>query len=121
MLNFKKEASFPVLQKMRTPTRSMRRNKAACWQSGAAPAAVKPLPLHGSQSTLQASAETRSFSSVICPLPCCPASARPEDLENKGSLGSVLAAAHVSESLIKNNLATHKRLGYLSLLGADEG
>lgn len=40
-------------------------------------------------------------------LPCiCP----PRDLENKGSLGSVLAAAHVSDSLIKNNLTTHKRL-----------
>ena len=51
-------------------------------------------------------------------LPCiCP----PKDLENKGSLGSVLAAAHVSESLIKNNLATHKRLGYLSLLGLMKG
>lgn len=42
-------------------------------------------------------------------LPCiCP----PRDLENKGSLGSVLAAAHVSDSLIKNNLTTHKRLDY---------
>lgn len=36
-------------------------------------------------------------------LPCiCP----PRDLENKGSLGSVLAAAHVSDSLIRNNLTT---------------
>lgn len=51
-------------------------------------------------------------------LPCiCP----PRDLENKGSLGSVLAAAHVSDSLIKNNLTTHKRLDYLSILGLVKG
>lgn len=43
-------------------------------------------------------------------LPCiCPAA----DLECERSLGSVLAAAHVSENLVKNNLVTHKRLGYL--------
>lgn len=42
-------------------------------------------------------------------LPCiCPAA----DLECERSLGSVLAAAHVSENLVKNNLVTHKRLGY---------
>lgn len=42
-------------------------------------------------------------------LPCiCPAS----ELECERSLGSVLAAAHVSEVLVKNNLVTHKRLGY---------
>ena len=51
-------------------------------------------------------------------LPCiCP----PRDLENKGSLGSVLAAAHVSDSLIRNNLTTHRRLGYLSMLGLVKG
>ena len=37
-------------------------------------------------------------------LPCiCPAA----DLECERSLGSVLAAAHVSENLVKNNLVTH--------------
>ena len=41
-------------------------------------------------------------------LPCiCP----PRDLENKGSLGSVLAAAHVSDSLIKNMCTIrHRRI-----------
>ena len=44
-------------------------------------------------------------------LPCiCPAS----ELECERSLGSVLAAAHVTENLVKNNLITHKRLGYSS-------
>ena len=51
-------------------------------------------------------------------LPCiCPAA----DLECERSLGSVLAAAHVSENLVKNNLVTHKRLGYLTILGMLKG
>ena len=51
-------------------------------------------------------------------LPCiCPAS----ELECERSLGSVLAAAHVSENLVKNNLVTHKRIGYLTLLGMMKG
>lgn len=48
-------------------------------------------------------------------LPCiCPAA----DLECERSLGSVLAAAHVSENLVKNNLVTHKRLGYSMMLNS---
>ena len=51
-------------------------------------------------------------------LPCiCPAS----ELECERSLGSVLAAAHVSENLVKNNLVTHKRLSYLTMLGMLKG
>ena len=51
-------------------------------------------------------------------LPCiCPAS----ELECERSLGSVLAAAHVTENLVKNNLVTHKRLGYLTILGMLKG
>ena len=51
-------------------------------------------------------------------LPCiCPAA----DLECERSLGSVLAAAHVAENLVKNNLVTHKRLGYLTMLGMLKG
>jgi MinD superfamily P-loop ATPase len=51
-------------------------------------------------------------------LPCvCPAS----ELESERSLGSVLAAAHVSESLVRHNCVTHKRLGHLTLLGMLKG
>ena len=32
-----------------------------------------------------------------------------------------MAAAHVSENLVKNNLVTHKRLGYLTMLGMLKG
>lgn len=51
-------------------------------------------------------------------LPCiCP----PSDIECERSLGSILAAAHVSESLIKHNLVTLKRNGYLTALGMRKG
>ena len=51
-------------------------------------------------------------------LPCiCP----PGDLECEHSLGSVLAAAQVTESLVRHNLITHKRYGHLTLLGMLRG
>ncbi|MDL2293779.1 ParA family protein [Ruminococcaceae bacterium OttesenSCG-928-D13] len=51
-------------------------------------------------------------------LPCiCPSS----ELECERSLGSVLAAAHVSESLVKHNCVTHKRLSHLTMLGMLKG
>lgn len=51
-------------------------------------------------------------------LPCiCPDS----ELECDASLGSVLAAAHVSVNLVKHNLVTHKRLKHLTLLGMRKG
>ena len=47
-------------------------------------------------------------------LPCiCP----PADLEEEHSLGSVLAAAHVTESLVRHNCMTHKRFRHLTILG----
>lgn len=51
-------------------------------------------------------------------LPCiCP----PSDLEHEKSLGSILAATHVSEVLIKHNMITHKKLSYLTILGMLKG
>lgn len=51
-------------------------------------------------------------------LPCiCP----PSELSCERSLGSVLAAAHVSEPLIKHNLVTLKRHSRLTLLGMKKG
>jgi len=51
-------------------------------------------------------------------LPCiCP----PSDIESEKSLGSILAATHVSEILIKHNMVTHKKLSYLTILGMLKG
>lgn len=51
-------------------------------------------------------------------IPCiCPA----QDLECVRSLGSVLAAARISESLVKQNLCLHKRYENLAVLGLQKG
>lgn len=51
-------------------------------------------------------------------LPCiCPST----DLEGDHSLGSILAATHVSDSLIKHNCNTHKRINYLTIIGMRKG
>ena len=50
-----------------------------------------------------------------------PCSCARGDLEEEHSLGSILAASHVSESLVKNNCITHKRLRHLTILGLRKG
>ena len=55
---------------------------------------------------------TAPMLSCICP---------PSELECERSLGSILAAAHVSESLVKHNCVTHKHLSYLTMLGMLKG
>lgn len=51
-------------------------------------------------------------------LPCiCP----PGDLEEEHSLGSILAATHVSESLVRHNCITHKHFRHLTILGMRKG
>lgn len=51
-------------------------------------------------------------------LPCiCPSS----DLECERSLGSILAAAHITDTLIKQNCITHKKMSYLTLIGMLKG
>ena len=51
-------------------------------------------------------------------LPCiCPA----DELESEHSLGSILAATHVTDSLIKHNCNTHKKIRYLTIIGMRKG
>jgi MinD-like ATPase involved in chromosome partitioning or flagellar assembly len=51
-------------------------------------------------------------------LPCvCP----PSYLECEKSLGSILAATHVTNTLIKQNCITHKKISYLTLIGMLKG
>lgn len=51
-------------------------------------------------------------------LPCiCPAA----ELENDHSLGSILAAAHVTETLVKHHCNTHKSMNHLTILGMLKG
>lgn len=51
-------------------------------------------------------------------LPCiCP----PGELVEEHSLGSILAASHVSESLVRHNCITHKKFKHLTLIGMRKG
>ncbi|MPL76129.1 hypothetical protein SDC9_21974 [bioreactor metagenome] len=51
-------------------------------------------------------------------LPCiCP----PGDLEVERSLGSILAATHVTDLLIKQNCITHKKMSHLTIIGMLNG
>lgn len=51
-------------------------------------------------------------------LPCiCP----PSDLDSERSLGSILAATHVTDNLIKQNCIFHKRFKHLALIGMLKG
>ena len=51
-------------------------------------------------------------------LPCiCP----PGELEEEHSLGSILAASHVSESLVRHHCITHKKFRHLTILGMRKG
>lgn len=52
------------------------------------------------------------------PLPCVCTAA---DLEGERSLGSILAAAHVTENLIKKNCMFYKKNDYLSMIGMLKG
>ncbi|WP_097015343.1 AAA family ATPase [Anaerocolumna aminovalerica] len=51
-------------------------------------------------------------------LPCiCPSG----DLEGEHSLGSILAATRVTDLLIRQNCVTHKKMGYLTMIGMLKG
>jgi MinD-like ATPase involved in chromosome partitioning or flagellar assembly len=60
-------------------------------------------------------------------LPCiCPPSDLeceriPKDSAKLKSLGSILAATHVTDSLIQNNCVVHKKISHLTLLGMRKG
>ena len=60
---------------------------------------------------------------LLCDMtaPMLPRICAPSELECEHSLGSVLAATHVTQPLIKHNLVTLKRNSYLTILGMKKG
>ncbi len=65
----------------------------------------------------------RNVALLLCdmtapPLPCiCP----PSDIEGEKSLGSILAATHVTDNLIRQNCMLHKKENYITLIGMLKG
>ncbi len=53
--------------------------------------------------------------------PSLPYICRPDDLMEEKSLGSILAAAHVTDELVKRNCTFHKKNRYLSMIGMNRG
>lgn len=68
-------------------------------------------------------AKKKNVALVLCDMttPMLPCICPPSDLDCQKSLGSILAAAHVTESLVQHNCVTHKRYGYLTMIGALKG
>ena len=60
---------------------------------------------------------------LLCDMtaPMLPCICAPSELEGERSLGSILAATHVTEPLIKHNLVTLKKNSYLTILGMKKG
>ena len=60
---------------------------------------------------------------VLCDMTCpmLPCICLPSDLENDNSLGSILSAPHVSDTLVKYHMVTHKKNDYLTILGLQKG
>ena len=65
------------------------------------------------------SARKKNVILLLCDMsaPMLPCICHADVLESKGSLASVLAAARISENLIKHNLVTFKHNSYLAALG----
>ncbi|WP_312644530.1 ParA family protein [Hydrogenoanaerobacterium sp.] len=60
---------------------------------------------------------------LLCDMtaPMLPCICLPSELESEHSLGSVLAATHVTQPLVKHNLVTLKKNSYLTILGMKKG
>ncbi len=120
MLNFKKSSIFARRTVEESTTREPEPGGGilAVWGSpgsGKTTAAVKLAKYLADQK--------RNTVLVLCDMtaPMLPCVCPPSELEGEHSLGSILAAAHVSEPLIKYNLVTLKKHSHLTLLGLKKG
>ena len=68
-------------------------------------------------------AQRRDVALLLCDMntPMLPCICPPGDIEEEHSLGSILAAPHVAETLVRHNCMTHKRLKHLTILGMRKG
>ena len=60
---------------------------------------------------------------LLCDMtaPMLPCISPPAELECERSLGSILAATHITDTLIKQNCITHKKMSYLTIIGMLKG
>ena len=120
-MNFKKGSLFrrnPELEQDSEPEMTSQGGVLAVWGSP------------GSGKTVTAAKIAKHLASkkknvvlLLCDMtaPMMPCICPPSDLECERSLGSVFAAQHISENLIKHNLTTHKRMPHLTMMGLRKG
>lgn len=67
--------------------------------------------------------QKKNVALLLCDMttPMLPCICSLSDLECERSLGSILAATHVTDLLIKQNCVTHKKLDYLTIIGMLKG
>ncbi|BAE86451.1 AAA family ATPase [Desulfitobacterium hafniense] len=67
--------------------------------------------------------QKKNVALLLCDMtaPMLPCICSPSDLECERSLGSILAATHVTDLLIKQNCVTHKKLDHLTIIGMLKG
>ena len=67
--------------------------------------------------------QKRNVSLLLCDMtaPMLPCICPPGELESGHSQGSILAATHVTQNLVRQNSVVHRRLDYLMMLGMQKG
>jgi hypothetical protein len=112
MLNFKKKQHLHPRQASEgwtAPPEQEAAGRNPC-RLGLPPAAAKP-PWRYKDRNAPCRPEAKNVVLLLCDMtaPMLPCICPPSELEGEHSLGSILAAAHVTEPLIKHNLVTLKK------------
>ncbi|MEG0825555.1 MAG: ParA family protein [Oscillospiraceae bacterium] len=118
MLNFKKNGIFSRKAGEDTAEQAPQGGTLAVWGSPGSGKTVTAVKL-----AQHLASKKQNVVLVLCDMtaPMLPCICPPSELDCEKSLGSILAAAHVSEPLIKHNLITLKKQSYLTILGMLKG
>jgi len=67
--------------------------------------------------------QKRNVALLLCDMtvPMLPCICPPADLECERSLGSILAATHITDTLVRQNCITHKKISCLTIIGMLKG
>lgn len=118
-MNFMKNSVFKKTDKAETPTEQVLHGGVlAVWGSPGSGKTAVAAKLAKHLADKQKNVVLLLCDMTAPMLPCiCP----PSDLECEKSLGSILAAPHVNESLVKYHMITHKKMDHLTILGMLKG
>lgn len=121
MLNFRKKGIFTrrsAGEDVQSPEQEPQRGILAVWGSPGSGKTITAVKIAKHLADRKKNVVLLLCDMTAPMLPCiCP----PSELECEHSLGSILAATHVTEALIKHNLVTLKKNRYLTILGMKKG